>query len=135
LSHPLFDLSGRVAMVSGGASGMGRQMALGFAEAGADIVLADLNLPGAKVTASEIESMGRRALAVVCNVSDIAQIRSLYRTIDDEFGRIDIVGNVAGEGHLGRPEELPIEKLQEVLQNLVVGRFTSCQEAGRWMLK
>ena len=109
MSHPFFDLSGRVAMVSGGASGMGRQMALGFAETGADIVLADLNLPGAKVTASEIESVGRRALAVECNVSDIEQIRSLYRTIDDEFGRIDIVGNVAGEGHMGRlgePEEI-----------------------------
>lgn len=111
LSHPLFDLFGRVAMVSGGASGMGRQMALGFAEAGADIVLADLNLPGAKVTATEIETMGRRALAIECNVSDVEQIRSMYRTIDDEFGRIDIVGNVAGEGAVGRPEELAVETL------------------------
>ncbi|MBT4142503.1 MAG: SDR family oxidoreductase [Chloroflexi bacterium] len=135
MSHPLFDLFGRVAMVSGGASGMGRQMALGFAEAGADIVLADLNLPGAKVTATEIETMGRRALAIECNVSDVEQIRSMYRTIDDEFGRIDIVGNVAGEGAVGRPEELAVETLQDVLQNLVLGRFTSCQEAGRRMLK
>ncbi|MBT3995667.1 MAG: SDR family oxidoreductase [Chloroflexi bacterium] len=135
MSHPLFDLSGRVAMVSGGASGMGREMALGFAESGADIVLADLNLPGAKVTATEIESMGRRALAIECNVSDVEQIRSMYRTIDDEFGRIDIVGNVAGEGATGRPEDMPVETLQDVLQNLVVGRFTSCQEAGRRMLK
>ena len=135
LSHPLFDLCGRVAMVSGGASGMGRQMALGFAEAGADIVLADLNLPGAKVTATEIETMGRRALAIECNVSDVEQIRSMYRTIDDEFGRIDIVGNVAGEGAVGRPEELAVETLQDVLQNLVLGRVTSCQEAGRRMLK
>ena len=114
---------------------MGRQMALGFAEAGADIVLADLNLPGAKVTATEIETMGPRALAIECNVSDVEQIRSMYRTIDDEFGRIDIVGNVAGEGAVGRPEELAVETLQDVLQNLVLGRFTSCQEAGRRMLK
>ena len=95
MSHPLFDLSGRVAMVSGAASGMGRQMALGFAEVGADVVLADINLPGAEQTADDIDSIGRRALAVRCNVSEIEQ---------------------------------------EVMQNLVVGRFTSCQEAGRRML-
>jgi len=135
MTHPLFDLSGRVAMVSGAASGMGRQMALGFAEAGAEVVLADINMAGVKVTAAEIESLGRRAVPVECNVSDIEQVRALYRTIDDEFGRIDVVGNVAGEGHMGRPEKLPVEKLQEVLQNLVVGRFTSCQEAGRRMLE
>ncbi|MDA1280686.1 MAG: SDR family oxidoreductase [Chloroflexi bacterium] len=135
MSHPLFDLSGRVAMVSGAASGMGKQMAIGFAEAGADVVLADINLPGADRTADAIASLGIRTLAVECDVSDVEQVRSLYRTIDDEFGRIDIVGNVAGEGHTGRPEELPVEKLEEVLQNLVVGRFTSCQEAGRRMLK
>jgi NAD(P)-dependent dehydrogenase (short-subunit alcohol dehydrogenase family) len=135
MSHPLFDLSGKVAMVSGGASGMGKQMATGFAEAGADVVLADLNLAGAQETATEIESLGRRAVAVECNVSEVEQIRSLYRTIDDEFGQIDIVGNVAGEGAMGRPEEMDVEVLQRVLQNLVVGRFTSCQEAGRRMLK
>jgi len=134
MSHPLFDLSGRVAMVSGAASGMGRQMALGFAEVGADVVLADINLPGAEQTADDIESIGRRALAVRCNVSEIEQVRSLYQTIDSEFGRIDIVGNVAGEGLMGRPEEVPVETLKEVMQNLVVGRFTSCQEAGRRML-
>jgi len=122
-------------MVSGAASGMGRQMALGFAEAGADVVLADLNLADAEVTAGEIEALGRRGIPVECNVSDVDQVRSLYKTIDAEFGRIDIVGNVAGEGHMGRPEDLPVETLSEVLQNLVVGRFTSCQEAGRRMLE
>jgi len=134
MSHPRFDLSGQIAMVSGAASGMGKQMALGFAEAGADVVLADINLPGAEQTAGDIESLGRRALAVHCNVSDIEQVRSLYKTIDAEFGRIDVVGNVAGEGLMGRPEELPVETLKEVMKNLVVGRFTSCQEAGRRML-
>ena len=53
MSHPLFDLSGKVAMVSGAASGMGKQMAIGFAEAGANVVLADINLAGAKTTASD----------------------------------------------------------------------------------
>ena len=135
MSHPLFDLSGRVAMVSGAASGMGRQMAIGFAEAGADVVLVDINLPGTESTAGEIEPLGGRVLAIGCDVSDIEQIRNLYTTIDSEFGRVDIVGNVAGEGNMGRPEDLPLDKLQETLQNLVVGRFASCQEAGRRMLE
>jgi len=135
MSSNLFDLTDRVAMVSGAASGMGKQMALGFAESGADVVLADLNLNGAKETAADIAALGRQAVPVECNVSDVEQVRELYRKIDQEFGRIDIVGNVAGEGHMGRPEDLPVETLEEVLQNLVVGRFTSCQEAGRRMLK
>ncbi len=134
MSHPIFDLSGRIAMVSGAASGLGRQMALGFAESGADLVLADLNLVGAEVTAGEIEKLGQRAIAINCDVSNSAQVRSLYESIDKEFGRIDIVGNVAGEGHMGHPEDLPVETLEEVLNNLVVGRFVSCQEAGRRML-
>tara|TARA_B100000470_G_scaffold211396_1_gene190253 strand:+ start:1078 stop:1890 length:813 start_codon:yes stop_codon:yes gene_type:complete len=135
MSHPLFDLSGRVAMVSGAASGMGRQMAIGFAEAGADVVLVDINLPGTESTAGEIEPLGGRVLAIGCDVSDIEQIRNLYSTIDSEFGRVDVVGNVAGEGNMGRPEDLPLDKLEESLQNLVVGRFASCQEAGRRMLE
>ena len=98
MSHPLFDLSGRVAMVSGAANGMGRQMAIGFAEAGADVVLVDINLPGAELTAGEIEPLGGRVLAIACDVSDTEQIRNLYATIDSEFGRVDVVGNVAGEG-------------------------------------
>jgi len=135
MSTCLFDLTGRVAMVSGAASGMGKQMAIGFAEAGANVALADLNLSGAQETAAEIAALGRRAVPVECNVSDVDQVRELYRKIDSEFGRIDVVGNVAGEGHMGRPEDLPVETLKEVLQNLVVGRFTSCQEAGRRMLE
>ena len=135
MSHHLFDLSDRIAMVSGAASGMGRQMAIGFAEAGANVVLADLNLEGAEVTAHEIEALGRRALPIKCDVSDVAHVRALYESIDNEFRRVDVVGNVAGEGHMGRPEELPIETLQEVLNNLVVGRFISCQEAGRRMIE
>ena len=66
MTHPLFDLDGRVALVTGAASGMGKQMAIGFAESGADLVLADLNLPGAEETADEISSLGRRALPVQC---------------------------------------------------------------------
>jgi NAD(P)-dependent dehydrogenase (short-subunit alcohol dehydrogenase family) len=135
MTHPLFDLSGRVALVSGAASGLGRNMAIGFAEAGADVVLADINDAGAQATAHDIEQLGRRALPVHCDVSDVAQIRSAYALIDKEFGRIDVVGNVAGEGLLSIPLEVSEEAIVKTLHNLVVGRFFSCQEAGKRMLK
>lgn len=131
---PLFDLTGRVALVSGAASGMGRAMALALAEHGADLLLADLNLAGAEQTAAEAKTLGRRAVAARCDVSDPAAIRELFGTLDREFGRIDFLGNVAGESIMAAPEEISLEQVQQVFQNLVLGRFCMCQEAGRRML-
>ncbi len=135
MSHPLFDLSGRVALVSGAAQGIGKAMALGFAEVGADLMLADLNEEGARETASEIEALGRRAVALKCDVSDPEQIRAMFERLDREFGRIDVLANVAGDAILGKPEEISLEDVEYVLQGLVVGRFCCCQEGGRRMLE
>ena len=134
MTHPMFDLSGRVALVSGAASGMGRAMAIAFAEVGADLMLADINGAGLDATAAIIESLGRRAVPVVCDVSDCDRVRAMFGQLDREFGRIDILGNVAGEGLRARPEEIALEQVQRVLQVLVIGRFCCCQEAGKRML-
>lgn len=134
LSHPLFSLEGKIALVSGAASGMGREMAIGFAEAGADVLLADINLAGAEDTSETIRGIGRSSLAVQCDVADVEQIKELFRRLDSEFGCIDVLGNVAGEGKMGPPEEMPVEDVQNVFQNLVFGRFVMCQEGGRRML-
>lgn len=135
MTHPLFDLSGRVALVSGAASGMGRAMAIGFAEVGADLVLADINLPGAQETAGAIEKLGRRALPLHCDVSQPDQIRAMYDQVDRTFGRIDILGNVAGEGVRADPLELNDAQIQLAMQNLVVGRYISTQEAAKRMIR
>ncbi|MBT3343881.1 MAG: SDR family oxidoreductase [Gemmatimonadetes bacterium] len=135
MSHPLFDLSGRVALVSGAAQGVGRAMSLAFAEVGADLLLADLNEEGARQTATEIEAMGRRAIVARCDVSDPEQIRAMFGTLDQEFGRIDVLANVAGGGvALGPPEETDLDAVGASMQSLVIGRFCACQEAGRRML-
>ena len=131
----MFDLTGRVALVSGAASGMARAMSLALAEHGADLMILDLNAEGLERTAGEIRQLGRRAVAMTCNVSDPQAILAAFERLDREFGRIDFLGNVAGEGALARPEDLSLEQLQTVLQNLVVGRFAMCQQAGRRMLK
>lgn len=135
MTSSMFDITGRVALVSGAARGMGRAMSLALAEHGADLLLADLDSAGLDRTARDIVTLGRRAVPSVCDVSEPAQIRPLFERLDREFGRIDFLGNVAGEGILARPEDITLDQLRTVLQNLVVGRFCMCQEAGRRMLK
>ncbi|HEY4259272.1 MAG TPA: SDR family oxidoreductase [Schlesneria sp.] len=130
----LFDLTGKVAVVSGGAQGLGQATALALAHSGADVMLIDRNLDGANATANEIRRLGRKALASGCNVSDPDAIAELFLLVDREFGRVDFLGNIAGDGHLAKPEELEISDLHRVFQNLVVGRFAMCQQAGRRML-
>jgi len=130
----MFDLSGRVALVSGAASGMGKATSLAVAEAGADVVLADINLQGARATAREIEALGRKALPVVCDISQPDQIRAMFGLLDDEFGRIDFLANIAGEAVRKKPEVISLDEVEWTWRNLVYGRFCCCQEAGRRML-
>ena len=130
----LFDLTGKVAIVSGAAQGMGRAMAMALAEAGADLLLVDLNEAGVTRTAEAIALLGRRAIAVRHDVADPAQVREIFRVLDREFGHIDFLGNVAGESIMGAPEDISLEAVEQVWRNLVLGRFCACQEAGRRML-
>jgi NAD(P)-dependent dehydrogenase (short-subunit alcohol dehydrogenase family) len=134
-SMTLFNLSDRVALVSGAASGLGRASALALAEHGADLMLADLNTDGVERTAADIAALGRRAVPVTCDVSNPVAIREMFAQLDREFGRIDFLGNIAGEGILAKPEEITLDVVQQVFQNVVFGRFCMCQEAGRRMLQ
>ncbi len=134
MNHSLFDLSGRVALVSGAARGMGRAMSLALAEAGADLMLVDRNTEGMEQTAHEITQLGRRAIPVTCDMADVDQIRAMYELLDREYGAIHVLGNVAGDAELGRPEEISLESVQKTLHVLVVARFFSCLQAGRRML-
>jgi NAD(P)-dependent dehydrogenase (short-subunit alcohol dehydrogenase family) len=130
-----FDLHGRVALVSGGAQGIGRSMALAFAEAGADLLLpSHRNVEGVRDTARLAERMGRRAVVVPGDMTDVDAIRAVYKALDEAYGTIDILANVAGPGCRVSAEEIPIEKFKEVVFGLTTARFCSCQEAGRRML-
>jgi NAD(P)-dependent dehydrogenase (short-subunit alcohol dehydrogenase family) len=135
MTPALFDLTNKVAVVTGAAQGMGRAMATALAEAGADLLIVDRNEAGLHKTAEELTKLGRRAVPAVRDISDAAQIRELFQTLDSEFGRIDFLGNVAGESIIAPPEDIAIEDVEQVFRNLVIGRFCACQEAGRRMLK
>jgi NAD(P)-dependent dehydrogenase (short-subunit alcohol dehydrogenase family) len=130
----LFDLTERVAVVSGGAQGVGKATALAVAQAGANVMVVDRNSDGASATADQIRSLGRKSAFAATDVSNPSEIRALFHQIDKCFGRIDFLANVAGDGLLAKPEDLTLEELQQVFQNLVIGRFVMCQEAGRRML-
>lgn len=134
MTDSLFDLTGKVAVVSGAAQGLGQATALAVARHGADVVLIDRNVAGAEATGEQIRAIGRRTLVAGTDVSNPAAITELFLEIDAEFNRVDFLGNIAGDGHLAAPEDLTIADLHRVLQNLVVGRFAMCQEAGRRML-
>jgi NAD(P)-dependent dehydrogenase (short-subunit alcohol dehydrogenase family) len=110
-------------------------MAVAVAEAGADVLLADRNAAGVQRTAEHIAALGRRVVAFPCDVSEPAQIRALFAELDRAFGRIDFLGNVAGDGVLGRPEDISLDDVERTWRNLVYGRFCCCQEAGRRMLR
>jgi NAD(P)-dependent dehydrogenase (short-subunit alcohol dehydrogenase family) len=92
----LFDLTGKVALITGGSRGLGRQMALAFAGAGADIIIVSRRREACETVASEVEVLGRRALPYACHVGDWNQLDRLVETAYERFGRIDILVNNAG---------------------------------------
>ena len=97
MTDAMFDLSGRVALVTGGSRGLGREMAMVFAQHGADVVIASRKLESCKATADEIRSTtGQKALAHACNVSNWDEMEPLADAAYNEFGKVDILVNNAG---------------------------------------
>jgi NAD(P)-dependent dehydrogenase (short-subunit alcohol dehydrogenase family) len=96
MTQPDFSLKGKVALITGGSRGIGKATALGFARAGADVAIASRTLPDLELVATEIRSLGRKALPVVAHIGRMEQIKNLVQTVHKEFGRIDILVNDAG---------------------------------------
>ena len=98
MQNPLdaFNLAGKVAVVTGAASGIGESAAEVFAACGAAVVCADLNATGAGATAQRISDAGGRSLAMACNVTSRDDVRTLVDKAVAEFGHLDIICNVAG---------------------------------------
>jgi NAD(P)-dependent dehydrogenase (short-subunit alcohol dehydrogenase family) len=132
----LFDLHGRVALVSGGSQGLGRAMALAFAEAGADLLLpSHVNRAGVEDTAAQVRALGRRVVVVPGDMTKVDEIRVVFQALDREYGRIDVLANVVGPGFRCSAEAIDLEQFDRVVRGLTTARFCCCQEGGRRMLK
>src|SRR6266511_2039978 len=104
--YSLFDLSGKCGYVTGGGSGLGRAIALGVAEAGAAVVVSDINLAAAEGVVAEIRAHGGRALALRTNVARRAEVEELVRGTSEQLGGLDFAFNNAGILKIIKPEEL-----------------------------
>jgi NAD(P)-dependent dehydrogenase (short-subunit alcohol dehydrogenase family) len=131
----LFDLTGRVAIVTGGGSGIGRQMAEGLAEMGADLVLCARHLDRCQQAADELRLTGIRTLALQCDVRDQAQIEAVVERTVSELGRVDVLVNNAGTIWGAWPEDTPLEGWQKVVDVNLTGVFLFSQIAGRVMIE
>lgn len=129
------DFSGKVALVTGGGRGIGKATALALARSGADVVVNYLqNTESAVQTAEEIRGLGRKALAVAANVGKRPDVERLFKEIDANFPRIDILINNAGTGALIPLEDISVEFWDSVLQVDLTGPFLCTQAAARRMV-
>jgi len=135
MSKSLFDLSGRVAVVTGGTTGLGHAIAVGLAEAGADVVPSSRRMEQVEKTAAEIEGLGRRSLRIASDVLDRASLQKLHDTVLREFGKIDILVNAAGVTHKSPTLEVDENDWSRVIQTNLTGTLRSCQIFGKTMVK
>ncbi len=131
----LFNLSGRVAIVTGGSRGLGEEMAEGLAEAGAALVLCARRDEWLTPTVARFKAQGVRCEGLVADVARPADVQAVVDTAMQAFGQIDILVNNAGITWGARPEEMPLDKWQRVLDINLTGAFLFAQAAGREMLK
>jgi NAD(P)-dependent dehydrogenase (short-subunit alcohol dehydrogenase family) len=127
-------LAGKVALVTGGGSGIGRGICIRFAEEGADVAAADLNLQGAEETADEVRHMGRRALAVEADVTSRADCERIVRETVESMGKLDVFVANAGIGRAAAFLDVTEDDWNAVIDTNLNGVFFSCQAAARQMV-
>ncbi len=135
MGHPLFDLSGKVAVVVGGTSGIGLAMAIGLAEAGADVVASSRRSEQVDEAAKQIEAKGRRALRLTSDVADRATLDALLAGTLKEFGKVDVLINCAGKIKRAPTVDFPEDVWNDIMDTNVTGTLRACQIFGRHMLE
>jgi NAD(P)-dependent dehydrogenase (short-subunit alcohol dehydrogenase family) len=130
----LFDLSGRTAVVVGGTSGIGRTLALGLAEAGADVVASGRRLDLVKDVAAEIQRIGRRTLPIPADVGDMVSLDRLRDECLEAFGKVDILLAVAGTTKKTPTLEMDEADWHRVIETNLTGTLRACQVFGRTMI-
>jgi len=129
----LFDTTGKVVIVTGASSGLGVSFAKGFAEAGADVVLAARRVEKLADTAAAVEALGRKALAVPADVADPEQCRRVVDSAMETFGKVDVLINNAGIGTAYPATKETPEQFREVIDINLNGSYWMAQACGRVM--
>ena len=134
MGYSKLDLTGKVAVVVGGSSGIGRVLALGLAEGGADVVQSARRMELVNLLADEIEKIGRRTLRIACDVADRGSIEKLLAACLAEFGKVDILVNAAGITKKGATLDYAEEDWKRILDTNLTGTLRTCQVFGKHMI-
>ena len=135
MGYKQLDLEGKVAVVVGGSSGIGRTLALGLAQAGADVVSSARRIELVNSLADEIEALGKRSLRVTCDVADRDSLEKLLKACIDAFGKVDILVNAAGITKRAPTLDYPESDWNRILETNLTGTLRTCQVFGRHMIE
>jgi NAD(P)-dependent dehydrogenase (short-subunit alcohol dehydrogenase family) len=134
MHNDLFDLSRKVAAVTGAARGLGRAAAVGLARYGADVAAIDLDRERCASTVEEIAALGRRTMGYGCDVADEAAVRATVEQIHRDFSRVDILVNIAGITARVPTTEIEAATVRRLTEVNYYGTFWMCKEVGKFML-
>jgi NAD(P)-dependent dehydrogenase (short-subunit alcohol dehydrogenase family) len=129
------DLSGKVAVVVGGTSGIGRAITCGMAEAGADVVPTSRRKEEVQAAAADVEARGRRAVRVTSDVTDVPSLEAALTATLETLGRVDILVNCAGRTRRQPTMEVPEEEWNAIFDTNLTGTLRACRVFGRHMLE
>jgi NAD(P)-dependent dehydrogenase (short-subunit alcohol dehydrogenase family) len=135
MGYKQLELDGKVAVVVGGSSGIGRTLALGLAKAGADVVASARRIELVNELAGEIESLGRKSLRVTCDVADRDSLDKLLKACLDAFGKVDILVNAAGITKRAPTLDYPESDWNRIMETNLTGTLRACQVFGRHMIE
>jgi NAD(P)-dependent dehydrogenase (short-subunit alcohol dehydrogenase family) len=135
MGYSRLELNGKVAVVIGGSSGIGRTIARGLAEAGADVVPSARRLDQVQAVAAEIEALGRRSLRVTSDVTDRSSLEELLRAAVEAFGKVDILVNSAGYNKRAPTLDFPEADWNGLIETNLSGTLRGCQVFGRHMIE
>jgi NAD(P)-dependent dehydrogenase (short-subunit alcohol dehydrogenase family) len=133
MSSSLFDLTGRVAVVMGGTTGLGHAISNGLAEAGADVVPSSRRSEQVSAAAAEIEALGRRSMRVTSDVLDRSSVQALHDAVLKQFGKVDVLVNAAGVTHKSPTLEESEAEWSRVVETNLTGTLRACQIFGATM--
>ena len=135
MGHPLLELNGKTAVVIGGTSGIGLALAKGLAQAGANVVPTGRREEQVRAASSAVEALGRRSLAITCDVTDESRLEELLQSVRDVFESVEILVNCAGKTKRTPSLEVSDQDWDSIMETNLNGTWHACRVFGRHMVE